>query len=167
MAQAEVPAPPSEAASFDVVPPPVAPVAPAMPPTAAPEPAVVADGPVLADRVDRPRRIFQWRSFSGWFCLLWLVALGWLVSVALHGPGTVTELPRALLAKTAVAAALAVILAFLVPISLVDDSSHHRRAWWVAWLWPPVMVLMLVADVAVLGGVAVKLMPLVQLLKKH
>lgn len=121
-----------------------------------------ADG-VLA----RPRFSVQWRSFSGGFMLVWLLALGWLVHVALHGPGPVTELPKALLSKVFLASALAVTLSFIVPVSLLDDSSHHAGAWWIAWLWPPVMVLMLAADAFVIGGVTVKLMPLLTLLKKH
>lgn len=143
--------------------------------SAAPEAAPGADcapasPAALAPELGKPARVrptIEWRSFSGWFCLLWLLALAWLVSVALHGPGPVTVLPQAFLAKTAIASALAVILAFLVPVSLVDDSSHHTRAWWVAWLWPPVMALMLAADAVVIGGVALKLLPLLKMLKKH
>lgn len=165
----EVTAPPAEvAAATAQVEAPVFAVSasdvPAVPSKSVDPPASPTPPPTKPARV---RPIIGWRSFSGWFCLLWLLALAWLVSAAMHGPGPVTELPKAFLAKAAVASALAVILAFLVPVSLLDDSSHHARAWWVAWLWPPVMVLMLAADVAVIGGVTMKLMPLVQMLKKH
>ena len=132
---------------------PPAPAQPAAPPEPAPPAAV------------RPR--VEWRTFSGWFALFWLLAIGCLVHAAMHGPGPVTEFPKTFAIKMVVASAVAAVLAFLVPISLLDDSSHHANAWWVAWLWPPVMALMLVADLVAIGGAASKLMPLLALLKRH
>lgn len=113
----------------------------------------------------RPR--IQWRSFSGWFALLWLFDLGWMIHSVLEGPGEVTQFPVSYVVKVALACTLALLLAFLVPIAMLDDSSHHPRAWWVAWLWPPIMALMLVTDIFAIGYAGMKLYPLVELLKKH
>lgn len=146
--------------------PPAAAASAAAPPAAA---ASAAAQPAAASTAAaapvRPR--VEWRTFSGWFALFWLLAIGWLVHAAMHGPGPVTEFPKTFAIKMVVASAVAAVLAFLVPISLLDDSSHHANAWWVAWLWPPVMALMLVADLVAIGGAASKLMPLLALLKRH
>lgn len=113
----------------------------------------------------RPR--IEWRSYSGIFILVWLLALAWMASLVLSGPISTTTFPRLLAAKAAMAIGTVLALAFIVPLALLDDSSHHTRAWWVAWLWPPVMGLMLVADAIAIGAVATRLAPLLPLLKSH
>jgi len=122
------------------------------------------------ERKKKPPRVkprIQWRSFSGYFALLWLVDLGWVVRLLTEGVGVVTQFPTVFVAKIAGGLFGAFLLAFIVPIAMLDDSSHNPRAWWVAWLWPPVMVLMLATDILVMGYAAGKLYPLVELLKKH
>jgi hypothetical protein len=114
-----------------------------------------------------PRPRIEWRSFSGWFALAWMLDLYWIVRLVAHGPPMDEGLPKKWLGEVGGASFVALLLAFLLPISLLDDSSHYPRAWWVAWLWPVVMVLMLFADAIVIGYAVTKLMPLVSLLKKH
>lgn len=59
---------------------------------------------------------------------------------------------------------LAGLLTFAVPIALLDESSHRGNRWWLAWLWPVVLVGMIVADVEV--G-ALVLYPLRYAMKSH
>lgn len=109
----------------------------------------------------------EWRSFSGWFALFWLADIGWLGRLAMHRPEAITQFPWMYVAKVGGTSLLAFLLSFAVPIALLDDSSHNHRAWWVAWLWPPIMVTMLATDVFVVGFAATRLYPLVELLKNH
>lgn len=83
--------------------------------------------------------------------------LGWLARLVAQGPGETSGFPKDYLVRLGAGSLLALVLAFLVPIALVDDSSHYRRAWWIAWFWPIIMLLMLSGDALVVGFGAMKL----------
>lgn len=119
-----------------------------------------------------PKPRIEWRSFSGWFALLWMIDLAWLGLMLYKGapavpPGAegMARLPLTWLGKVAGACGLSVLLSFIVPIAMLDDSSHHTRGWWVAWLWPAVMALMLAADSLGVAAAYMRIKPLVEALK--
>ena len=123
-----------------------------------------------ADGKERPA--VQWRSHVWWFMMFWMLDLVVIFLLLMAAPAAptaaVTEsgrpviLPYGWFAMLGGASFAAVFLAFLVPISLVDESTHYKGAWWLAWLWPPVMALMVAAAVLVGGMSTVKALSLLR-----
>lgn len=116
----------------------------ALPPPPAPEAQPPAASPV------------EWRSWLGWFALLWLLDLGGLVYFSRTGFDPVLAAASKpvlfhYLEYTGAGLLLAGILTFALPLSLIDESSRTSRRWWLAWTWPPVLLGMLAVDLLVAG----------------
>lgn len=132
----------------------------------APEPAqaLPVEGPSPHPQEEPPST--AWRSYFGWFALLWMLDLAFLLYGARNGlprdPELAKEVVFSYLSKAGVGLLVAGVLTFTVPLALVDESSHQRRTWWVAWLWPLVLVGMLLADLLIAGAA---LLPAVKVLK--
>lgn len=140
-----VPANGKPAGSGEATPPPSAPTAP---PVA---------GPVAV----------EWRSWLGWFALLWLLDLGGMAWYSRTGfdPALAAASKAVLfhyLEWVGAGLVLAGILTFALPLSLLDESSRTSRRWWLAWAWPPVLLGMLAVDLLAAGLV---LLPVLKALK--
>jgi hypothetical protein len=111
-------------------------------------------------KVRRPV-VIQWRSYVGWFALFWMCDLVWLALLAQHGVD-VTDMAalKVYAVKTGAGLLAAGTLSFSLPIALLDESSHAARKWWIAWLWPPVLLSMLGTDCLIAAYVALPLMKL-------
>lgn len=130
----------------------------------APEPLPAAVEQRQPSVEERPATV--WRSYFGWFALLWMLDLGFLLYSAKSGlpadPQLAKEAVFPYLARAGVGLLAAGVLTFTVPLALVDESSHQRRTWWMAWLWPLVLAGMVLADLLVAGAA---LLPAVRVLK--
>ena len=112
-----------------------------------------------------PRRPVEWSPWLSYFILIWLVDLGFLVRGALRGaPVGDPILLRQYTLQMVGGLFLAVVLTLAVPIALLDASSHRGNRWWLAWLWPVVLVGMIVADVEVGASF---IYPLLKVMKSH
>lgn len=122
-----------------------------------------------------PRPV-EWTPWLGYFTLLWLVDLGYVawcgheastILAAVVKPATPDPaLLKPLILRMAGGLLLAGILTFSVPIAMLDESSHRGTRWWLAWLWPVVLVGMVAAD-AVVGGYAFGPLVVAKALKLH